>query len=538
MLSLRVLVAVVAVIAFPPVLATETCHDASSVPSTTPSNSTLCFPSNFLFGTASSAYQTEGGWNATNKEPSIWDNFCRDTANGVPCANVADDFLHRYESDIALMKSDGYGTFRFSISWARAMSWNDTTQRMQRNPQGLAFYHSLVDELLASGIQPILTLYHWDLPATLQSALDPPGWLNEAMVDHFVDYATLIFHEFGQDVEFWTTFNEPASFLLTGFAYGYGPPQLGNSSTNAYDAAHVVLLAHAAAAEKFHELRDVGIITSTARISIVINSDWGVPLDDAFTEDVAAADRKNQFHLGWFLSPLTTGDYPEVMRERIGDRLPNFTTQQSAQLKNSYDLLMLNYYASYATTDCDSERSETNCSGLTLGWASDLGVDDSRNPDGARHAYGSIMDPDSCSSDSGYPPGYIQVIRFLHEHDTSAEILLTENGWCGNETINNPDQLWYHRTHLEQVHKAIYEENIPIIGYTVWGFLDFFEWTNYAGRRGLYFVNFTEETGDIDEYTALPSELTRIQRSAGAWYSNVATTGCFEQEEEDEEYLV
>ncbi|KAF4324495.1 hypothetical protein BBO99_00000183 [Phytophthora kernoviae] len=501
---------------------------------------TKCFPSNFLFGTASSAYQVEGGWNATNREVSIWDNFCRDESNGVPCANVADDFINRYSSDIALMKQDGYGTFRFSISWSRAMSWNETTQRMQANPEGLAFYHALIDDLLANGIQPIMTLYHWDLPASLQSTLNPPGWLNEAMVDHFVDYATLIFEEFGQDVQFWTTFNEPASFILTGFALGYGPPKLGNSTTNAYDVAHVVLLSHAAAVQKFRELRDEkeGVILSTARISMVINSDWGVPLNESFSEDVAAADRKNEFHLGWFLSPLTTGDYPTVMRERIGDRLPNFTEQQSALVKGSYDLLMLNYYTSYATTDCDSERSETNCSDLTLGWANDLGVDDSRSPEGTRHAYGSLMDPNSCSSDSGYPPGYIQVIRFLHEHDTSADILLTENGWCGNETIANPDQVWYHRTHLGQVHKAIYEENIPIIGYTVWSFMDSFEWTSFAGRRGLYFVNFTDETGNIDEYSALPTQLERIQRSGGAWYSNVATTGCFEQEEEDNKYLV
>lgn len=203
-----------------------------------------------------------------------------------------------------------------------------------------------------------------------------------------MDYATLIFEEFGQDVEFWTTFNEPASFILTGFALGYGPPKLGNSTTNAYDVAHVVLLTYAAAVEKFHELRDAGIIKSTARISIVINADWGVPLNESIIEDVAAAERKNQFHLGWFLSPLTTGGYPEIMRERIGDRLPNFTEEQSALVKGSYDLLMLNYYASYSTTGCDSERSETNYSSLTLGWASDLGVDDSRHPQRLRQSHG------------------------------------------------------------------------------------------------------------------------------------------------------
>ncbi|EEY65036.1 uncharacterized protein PITG_16493 [Phytophthora infestans T30-4] len=245
----------------------------------------------------------------------------------------------------------------------------------------------------------------------------------------------------------------------------------------------------------------------TARISIVINSDWGIPLNRSFTKDVAAAE--------------PTGDYPEVMRERIGDRLPNFTEEQSAQLKGSYDLLMLNYYASYATTGCDLERSETNCSSLTLGWATDLGVDDSRNPDGARHAYGSIMDADSCSADSGYPPGYIQAIRFLHEHDTNADILLTENGWCGNETIDTPTRtgifalIWSKCTRLFT--RRISQSSVTRSGAS---------WMASSGPITL------------DVYTALPTQLTRIQRSAGAWYPNVATTGCFEQEEEDEQYLV
>ncbi|KAF1793388.1 Glycosyl hydrolases family 1, N-terminal conserved site [Phytophthora cactorum] len=400
-------------------------------------NSTLCFPSDFLFGTASSAFQAEGGWNATNKEQRRRSDEERRIRH-VP-------LLH-------LM--------------GRAMSWNETTQRMQANSEGLAFYHSLINELLANGIQPIMTLYHWDLPATLQSAFDPPGWLNEAMIDTT-----------------WTTRR-----YLRGVRTGRGVlddvqraslvhPHRFAYGTNAYQVAHVVLLAHAAAVKKFHELRDAGTIKSTARISIVINSDWGMPLNDSFTKDVAAAERKNQFHLGWFLSPLTTGDYPPVMRERL---------EQSAVVKGSYDLLMLNYYASYATTDCDSDRSETNCSSLTLGGPRIL----------------ELMT--RLLGDSGYPPGYIQVIRFLHEHDTSADILLTENGWCGNETIDNPDQIWYHRTHLEQVHKAIYEEDIPIIGYTVWSFMDGFEWTNYAGRRGLYYVNYTDETGDIDESQLSP----------------------------------
>lgn len=519
---------------------------SSAAPASNSSSSTaptLCFAPDFLFSSASSAYQVEGGYNASGKTFSIWDEFCRGD-NGVPCANVAGDFFHRYQSDVALMASDGLGGFRFSVAWTRAMTWNATSGHMEPNAEGLTFYHDLVDELLVNGIQPVLTLYHWDLPLELQEQLDPPGWLNSGMAEHFNEYAVLLFREFGRKVKYWTTFNEPASHLLTGFAYGYGPPQLGNSTTNAYVAGHNVLLAHAAAVDTFKALRDgdsdedaAPVVTRDARIGIVLNVDWGIPLDTSSEADVAAAERKNQFYLGWFLSPITTGEYPAVMRERVGERLPNFTDAQSAQVRGSYDLLMLNYYTSYSTTDCDSTTSSVNCSSLTLGWETDLGVDGSQAAAGARMASGSIADPTSCSTSSGYPKGYLEAIKFLSSHDPTADVLLTENGWCGNETIDNQDQLWYYRTHLEQVHKAIYEEDIPVVGYTVWSFMDDFEWTSYAPRFGMYHVNWTAQTGDVDEYSAEAWELARTPRTAAKWYANVTQSGCLQVEDEDLEYL-
>ncbi|RLN88423.1 hypothetical protein BBJ28_00019871, partial [Nothophytophthora sp. Chile5] len=168
------------------------------------SNTTKCFPSNFLFGAATASYQVEGGVNETGRTPSVWDEFCSgDSLSFISeCANVADDFFHRYQDDIATMQSAGLSSFRFSISWSRAMTWNNTTQRMQPNPAGLAFYHSLVDTLVANGIQPLLTLFHWDMPLELYEAGD---FMNSTIIDHFTDYAELIFTEFGQQVNYWST---------------------------------------------------------------------------------------------------------------------------------------------------------------------------------------------------------------------------------------------------------------------------------------------------------------------------------------------
>ncbi|EGZ05683.1 hypothetical protein PHYSODRAFT_532772, partial [Phytophthora sojae] len=162
-----------------------------------------------LFGSATASHQVEGAVNETGRTPSVWDEICG-TSSFPNCANVADDFFHRYKDDINTMKGDGYGSMRFSISRSRAMNWNSTLQRMQPNPEGLAFYHSLVDELVDNGIEPVLTLFHWDMPIELYSAGD---FLNATIIDHFTDYAQLIFSEFGQKVKYWSTINEPLSHV-------------------------------------------------------------------------------------------------------------------------------------------------------------------------------------------------------------------------------------------------------------------------------------------------------------------------------------
>ncbi|RLN74382.1 hypothetical protein BBJ28_00020220 [Nothophytophthora sp. Chile5] len=495
--------------------------------STTTATEPRCFPADFLFGSATASYQVEGAWNEGGRTPSIWDDFCRERP-GVECANVADDFYHRYADDIKLMVETGLQSFRFSVSWSRVMNWDPTTRRMRPNEPGLAFYHALLDKLRENGISPILTMYHWDLPTELHNQLSPQGWLNTEIIDHFVQYATLLFHEFGGKVDFWTTFNEPLSFVVYGYNTGLHPPGLHDSPT--LEVAHNVLLAHAQAVKTFRELKSVasGVVQHKARIGIVLNANQFYPLDASNPKDVAASERAMDFEFGWWLLPLTSGDYPPSMRERVGDRLPRFTPEQAALVKGSYDVFMLNHYYSRMITDCDSGASNTPCSSLHVGFGLDKGVDDTHLVPGSRPGLEDSQGNNYCKSYTAYPPGYLDTMKWMHAKDPTAEILLTENGWCGNDAVENMDQLWFFQTYAEQVYKAVVEEKIPVIGYTAWSFLDNYEWGSYGPRFGLYYVNFTTQTGSIEGYTPKSTDLQRIPRPSAKWFSKLATTGCLD----------
>ncbi|GMG14687.1 unnamed protein product [Phytophthora fragariaefolia] len=484
-----------------------------------------CFAQDFMFGSATASYQVEGAYMDVGRTPSIWDDFCRQRP-GLACANVADDFFHRYPSDLKMMADDGLQSFRFSVAWSRVMTWNPATRRMVPNPVGIAFYHDLIAEMAKNNLVPILTIYHWDLPSALQTELSPAGWLNEDIIHHYVDFATLMFQEFGQKLDYWATFNEPYSFVTQGYGTGVHAPGFTGSEHNTYIVTHNLLRAHALAVQKFREFRDAGIVRPTARIGIVLVAHMMFPLDPTNPKDVAAAERALQFDFGWFLQPMISGDYPAVMREVVGDRLPRFTAQEAAIIKGSYDLFMLNHYASKSVTDCDSPTSKRSCDQLTLGWEKDKGVDDTRAPEGSRLSSKDRHGNRNCGWFTAYPPGYLALIKWVSAHDPSADVLLTENGWCGNDEIDNQDQMWYYENYMEQVYKAVTEENIKIIGYTAWSYLDNYEWGSFEPRFGLYYVNFTSQTGSKDYVSAKPTELERIPRPAAKWFSKLAKTKC------------
>jgi beta-glucosidase/6-phospho-beta-glucosidase/beta-galactosidase len=490
-----------------------------------------CFPDDFLFGSATAAYQVEGAVKEGGRTPSIWDDFCREK-KGYQCANVAVDFYHRYKDDIKLMVETGLQSFRFSISWSRVMNWDNSTKRIKVNPEGVAFYHSLINELHANKIEPILTLYHWDLPSELQTQLSPGGWLNSEIQDHFVEYSELIFKEYGSKINLWTTFNEPQSTVGHGYSEGRHAPGYSGSDTQAYVASTNLLVAHAKSVARFRELKKENVIGETARIGIVLVSSYFYPLDEKNPNDVEAAERGMMFDMGWFLLPIVTGDYPAVMRERAGDRLPKFSEEESKLLKGSYDLFMLNHYGSSAVTDCGSVSSKTKCDSLLPGWPADKGIDQTQLVPGSMQGKIDRHGNNYCQHYTGYPPGYVAYMKWVHAKDPSADILLTENGWCGNDEVENVDQLHYFQAFVEQVHIAIYDEKLPVIGYTAWSFLDNYEWGSYGPRFGMYYVNFTEQTGSPDFYEPKPTDLARIPRPSAKWFKKVATTRCLDDASE------
>ncbi|KAG3123881.1 hypothetical protein PI126_g23503, partial [Phytophthora idaei] len=366
------------------------------------STDSRCFPEDFLFGSATASYQVEGAVKEGGRTPSIWDEYCH-TQPGLKCANVADDFYHRYKDDVKLMVKTGLQSFRFSVSWSRVMNWDAETSRMRPNPEGIAFYHSLIDELSSNGIVPILTIYHWDLPIELHTQLQEEGWLGSEIIDHYVEYATLLFNEYGNKVNYWTTFNEPLSFVAGGYALGMGAPGYTGSLTQAYTAAHNVLLSHAQAVKRFRELKTSSVIGDKARIGIVLNADYAYALDESDPADVEAAARKMEFDVGWFLAPIVTGDYPPIMREIVSARLPQFYGDQSELLKGSYDLFMLNSYASRQVTSCNSKTSNKDCGTLSPGFEQDRGIDDSHIIPGTRQRSKKASKDPHCAMFTAYP---------------------------------------------------------------------------------------------------------------------------------------
>jgi beta-glucosidase/6-phospho-beta-glucosidase/beta-galactosidase len=490
-----------------------------------------CFPDKFMFGSATAAYQVEGAGKEGGRTPSIWDDFCRKQP-GLVCANVADDFYHRYKDDVKLMVETGLQSFRFSVAWSRVMGWDNTTKHMKVYPEGVAFYHALIDELSANKIEPILTLYHFDLPLALETEQSPPGWLNADTSDHFVEYSDLVFHEYGNKVSLWTTFNEPSMHIGYCYSTDMIAPGHTGSDTEAYVAAKNLLVAHAKSVARFRELKKEKVVAEKARIGIVLVSPYYYPLDEKNPKDVEAAERGMMFDMGWFLMPIVTGDYPAVMHERVGDRLPKFSEEESMLLKGSYDLFMLNHYGSNAVTDCDSPNSKTPCDTLLPGWLMDKGIDTAHLMPGTMQGKVDSHGNDHCTLFTGYPPGYLDYMKWVHAKDPSADILLTENGWCGDDEIENMDQLHYFQAFVEQVHIAIHDEKLPVIGYTAWSFLDNYEWGSYTPRFGLYYVNFTEQTGSPDYYEPKPTDLTRIPRPSAKWFKKVATTRCLDNASE------
>ena len=431
---------------------------------------TRSFPADFLWGTATSSYQIEGGHDADGKGPSIWDAFCRIPGrirNGDN-GDVACDHYHLFREDVKLLKELGFKAYRFSISWPRLLP-SGTLERGSVNEAGIRFYSELIDALLENGIQPWATLYHWDLPLALQ--LEQDGWLGPATVDAFTAYADLCFERFGDRVKHWITFNEPWVTAVHGYALGtMAPGRISNSEP--YVAGHHQLLAHAktVALYREHYSHQQGII------GITNNCDWREPRSDS-PEDRAAAQRAMEFFLGWFADPIYKGDYPQVMKERAGSKLPVFTDEEKAMLKDSSDFFGLNTYSTMV-----AEQARGDGDG---GFFADQGVMLSMDESWEKTDFNWAVVPWGCR----------KLLEWIRERYDNPPVYITENG-CSYDDAPGPDgmirdtrRIEFYGGYLEACHQAV-SNGVNLKGYFAWSLLDNMEWAEgYSQCFGLVHVD-------------------------------------------------
>jgi len=439
------------------------------------------FPDDFLWGTATSAYQIEGGWNASGKGVNIWDTFTQQggrVANN-DTGNVACDSFHKYNEDVRIMKDMGVDFYRFSISWARVIP--DGADGGDVNEDGIDYYSDLIDALLAEGITPMVTLYHWDLPQALQ---DKGGWENEELIADFTYYAKVCFERFGDRVKWWLTFNEPWVVSYLGYGIGIHAPGISVPGRAEYRATHTIIKSHA---EAWHLYNDEYRSTQDGLISITLDSDWKEPATEN-EDDIKAAERAMQFKLGWFAHPIyVNGDYPEVMKEMVAEksaaqnltdsRLPEFSEDDKERIVGTHDYFGLNHYTTQLITNCPSDGGPS--------YDDDKEACESADPDW----------PTACSSWLKVVPwGMRKLLNFVKENYGDPEIIITENGMSDcSPIIQDNDRIAFYRNYINEALKAYDLDNVDLIGYTAWSLMDNFEWTSgYDEKFGLHYVNFSD----------------------------------------------
>ncbi|XP_002513440.2 beta-glucosidase 12 isoform X2 [Ricinus communis] len=472
------------------------------------------FPTGFIFGTASSAYQYEGASKEGGKGPSIWDTFThtnpgkiKDGSNG----DVAVDQYHRYKEDVKIMKEMGLDAYRFSISWSRILPNGKLSGGV--NKVGVEYYNNLINELLANDIQPFVTLFHWDLPQALSD--EYRGFLSLRIVDDFQNYAEVCFKEFGDRVKHWITFNEPWAFSAGGYSLGFFAPGRcspvqnmncsgGDSATEPYLVSHYQILAHAAAVNLYknkYQAIQKGVI------GITLVTPWMAPYSNA-RHNTNAAQRALDFWLGWFMEPLANGDYPHVMKSYVGNRLPKFSKEQSKMIKGSYDFIGLNYYTAYYALYAPQFRNG-NKSFLTDHL---VNMTSERNgiPIGPKDAAGFI---------NVYPRGIRDLLLYVKGKYNDPLIYITENGideynnatLSLEEALSDKMRIDYHYQHLHFLDKAI-KEGVNVKGYFAWSLLDNFEWNSgFTVRFGINFVDYK-------------NGLKRYPKLSAHWFKNFLTS--------------
>jgi lactase-phlorizin hydrolase len=459
--------------------------------------SNLTFPANFKIGIATSAYQIEGGWNESGKGVSIWDMYVHYTPWIIDnsTGDVTADSYHLYKQDVEALVQLGVDFYQFSISWSRILPLGLVNVK---SAAGIDYYKQLINELLQNNIQPMVTIYHWDLPQALQ---DLGGWVNPVMADYFEDYARVLFSTFGDKVKWWITINDPH-----GIAYGYSDPQffapgVNGTAVGYYLAAHTLIKSHARVYRLYEqEFRN----SQGGQVGIALNGEWYQPQTNS-TEDKAAAEMGMQFVLGLFANPIYSldGNYPDLVRKQVDklseaegyyrSRLWKFTPEEILNIKGSYDFLGLNYYTSRTA----------KAPKLT----SDLKTDPDINV-----VFGGVWNATKSAApyDDAVPWGLRKMLGWIKNSYNDVPVIITGNGFPDNGSTDDTERTQYLVSHMSEMLKAINEDGCNVKAYTFWSLLDSFEWdSGYTLKFGMYHVNFSNPNA------------TRVPKSSAHVFSEI-----------------
>lgn len=417
------------------------------------------FPKDFLWGCATSAYQVEGSPLADGAGPSTWHRFVHTPgriANG-DTGDVACDHYRRFQSDVELMHTLRLGAYRFSISWSRVLPQG--TGRI--NPAGLGFYERLVDSLLARGIEPMATLYHWDLPAALD---DRGGWLNPDVAKWFAEYADVVFRKLDDRIRYWTTLNEPWVAMNDGYMHGVHAPG-HRSAFEATIVAHHLMTAHGTAVQAYRA-------TGRHAIGLVVNIEPKYPASED-EADIAATRRADAYMNRQFLEPALRGTYPEELPGIFGQAWTPRSAADLATIHQPLDYIGVNYYTR-SVVRADPTAWPLRTAG--------------------------VRQVNRLHTETGwevFPQGLTDTLLWIKNRYGNPPVYITENGAAFADpptavgpVLEDPLRVDYLRTHLRAVHDAI-QQGADIRGYLAWSLLDNLEWAyGFSKRFGLVHVDY------------------------------------------------
>ena len=468
----------------------------------------MSFTKDFLWGSASAAYQIEGAANTHGKGPSIWDEFSHIEGNTFKNTNgdIAIDFYNRFEEDIELMREMNLKAYRFSISWPRILP----NGYGQINQKGIDFYHKVIEKLLECGIEPILTIYHWDLPKKLQD--EYLGWEDRKIIDHFVDYCEILFKEYGSKVKYWVSINEQNIFTSLGYLQKLHPPKI-NDFQRFLNANHNANIANARSIQLFRK-----IVPSYNKIGASFAYSPKYANSSNPIDVIAKEDAQELMDYLW-LDVYCLGRYSKIalsLLEKKGFKIPIMEGDEELLLDSKPDFIGINYYQ---TTNIESFYGNSNTispSKNTVISSDDHDEKENKNDDSFRiikNEFLKLTDWNWTIDPIGLEVG----LRRLYSR-YNLPILISENGLGAFDKLENDLSIKDHyridylKQHIQAIDRAI-NVGVEVIGYCTWSFQDLFSWLNgYQKRYGFVFIDRDEES---------EKELKRYKKNSFYWYKKV-----------------